>query len=137
MSGELTLAQSGALDTDLVTNSGFYGTDFTKPLLFLEDGTYYASVAQSKHLLGTQWGVTNETGSYPGQPWLWLYQLWYQIGPIGSSHNADLIAIYLTFLATLLLMLVPFIPGIRDLPRWIPIHKAIWRGQKPEPPAQD
>jgi len=137
MSSELTLAQSGALDTDLVTNSGFYGTDFTKPLLFLEDGTYYASVAQAKHLTGTQWGVTNETGSYPGQPWLWLYQLWYQIGPIGSSHNVDLIAIYLTLLATLLLMLVPFIPGVRDLPRWIPIHKLIWRRYKTEDGAQD
>jgi hypothetical protein len=22
------------------------------------------------HLTGTQWGVMNETGSYPGQPWL-------------------------------------------------------------------
>ena len=21
----------------------------------------------------------NETGSYPGQPWLWLYQLWYHV----------------------------------------------------------
>jgi hypothetical protein len=127
MSSELTLAQSGALDTDLVSNAGFYGTDFTKPLLFLEDGTYYASIAEAKHLTGTQWGVTNETGSYPGQPWLWLYQLWYQIGPIGSSHNVDLLAIYLTLLSTLLLMLVPFIPGVRDLPRWIPIHRLIWR----------
>jgi hypothetical protein len=27
-------------------------------------------------LTGDQWGVMNETGSYPGQPWLWLYQLW-------------------------------------------------------------
>ena len=28
---------------------------------------------------GEQWGVMNETGSYPGQPWLWLYTLWYQV----------------------------------------------------------
>lgn len=127
MSNELTLAQNGALDADLVAGAGFYGTDFTKPLLFLEDGTYYAAIAQAKHLTGSQWGVTNETGNYPGQPWLWLYQLWYQIGPLGSSPNVDLIAIYLTLVATLLLMLVPFIPGTRDIPRWIPIHRLIWR----------
>jgi hypothetical protein len=24
-------------------------------------------------------GGMNETGSYPGQPWLWLYTLWYQV----------------------------------------------------------
>jgi hypothetical protein len=53
---ELTLAQNGALDCALVANNGFYGTDFTKRLLFLEDGTYYASIAQSKHLTGSQWG---------------------------------------------------------------------------------
>jgi hypothetical protein len=22
---------------------------------------------------------------------------------------------------------VPFIPGVRDIPRWIPVHKLIWR----------
>ena len=27
----------------------------------------------------------------------------------------------------LLLIFVPFIPGLRDLPRWVPIHKLIWR----------
>jgi len=25
------------------------------------------------------------------------------------------------------LLLVPFIPGVRDIPRWIPVHKLIWR----------
>ena len=137
MNTELTLAQNGALDSTLVANNGFYGTDFTKPLLFLEDGTYYASLAQQAHLTGTQWGVTNETGNYPGQPWLWLYQLWYQIGPIGGSSSADVWAIYFTFLATLLLTLVPFIPGVRDIPRWIPVHRLIWRNFKPDPPKED
>jgi hypothetical protein len=79
------------------------------------------------NLTGSQWGVMNETGSYPGQPWLWLYTLWYQIGPFGTSHNADLIAIYLTGLATILLLAVPFIPGLRDIPRLIPVHRLIWR----------
>jgi hypothetical protein len=26
------------------------------------------------------------------------------------------------------LLLVPFIPGLRDIPRWIPIYRLIWRG---------
>jgi hypothetical protein len=69
----------------------------------------------------------NETGSYPGQPWLWLYTLWYQIPAFGNSQNADLIAIYLTGLATLLLLAIPFLPGLRDIPRWVPVHRLIWR----------
>ncbi len=33
---ELSLARSGALDADLISGQGFYGTNSTKPLLFLE-----------------------------------------------------------------------------------------------------
>jgi hypothetical protein len=124
---ELTLARSGAIDADLSAQQPFYGTDFTKPLLFLEDGAYYANVATADHLTGDQWGVMNETGSYPGQPWLWLYQLWYHVPGFDNSTNVDLIAIYLTGVATILLLLVPFIPGLRDIPRLIPVHRLVWR----------
>jgi len=131
---ELTLARSGAIDAALSAQQPFYGTDFTKPLLFLEDGQYYADQATAMNLTGDQWGVMNETGSYPGQPWLWLYQLWYHVPGWRNSDNIDLIAIYMTGAATLLLLLVPFIPGLRDIPRLIPVHRLIWRTQ-PAPPA--
>ncbi|HZC40860.1 MAG TPA: hypothetical protein VE343_09310, partial [Streptosporangiaceae bacterium] len=105
----------------------FYGSNFTKPLLFIADGAYYANKAQAMHLTGDQWGVMNETGSYPGQPWLWLYQLWYHVAPFSNSASVDVWAVYLTGAATLLLLLVPFIPGLREVPRWIPVHRLIWR----------
>ncbi len=127
ISAELSLARGGALDTDLLANRSFYGTDFTKPLLFLEDGEYFAQQAQAQHLEGNQWGVMNETGSYPGQPWLWLYTLWYQVPGFDNSANVDLIAIYLTGAATILLLAVPFIPGLRDIPEVVPLHRVIWR----------
>jgi len=132
---ELTLGRSGAIDTDLLAQRPFYGTDFTKPLLFLEDGQYYSNLATSMNLTGDQWGVMNETGSYPGQPWLWLYQLWYHVPGWDNSFNLDLIAIYMTGVGTLLLLLVPFIPGLRDIPRVIPIYRLIWRspwGDQPD-----
>jgi len=127
MADELTLARSGALDADLLAQQPFYGTNFTKPLLFIEDGQYFANQATAMNLSGSQWGVMNETGSYPGQPWLWLYTLWYQIPGWTNSANIDMIAIYMTGLATILLLLVPFIPGLRDIPRLIPVHRLVWR----------
>jgi hypothetical protein len=127
MTAELTLARSGALDTDLLSQQPFYGSNFTKPLLFIEDGAYFASQAQAMGLTGSQWGVMNETGSYPGQPWLWLYTLWYQVPGWTNSANIDMIAIYMTGLATIMLLLIPFIPGLRDIPRLIPVHRLIWR----------
>ena len=128
LASELNMARTGGLDTDLLAQRSFYGTDFTKPLLFMADGAYFASQAQAMNLTGAQWGVMNETGSYPGQPWLWLYTLWYQVPGFSTSHNVDLIAIELTGLASLLLLAIPFIPGLRDVPRLIPVHRLIWRG---------
>jgi hypothetical protein len=127
LASELTLARSGALDTDLLAQQPFYGTNFTKPLLFIEDGAYFVNKATAMGLTGSQWGVMNETGSYPGQPWLWLYTLWYQVPGWTNSANIDMIAIYMTGLATILLLLVPFIPGLRDIPRLVPVHRLIWR----------
>jgi hypothetical protein len=135
LAAELAMAKSGALDSDLLAQRQFYGTDFTKPLLFIADGGYYNTVASNMNLTGDQWGVMNETGSYPGQPWLWLYQMWYHVNPFGDSTSADIWAIYLTGIATLLLLLVPFIPGLRDIPRLIPVHRLIWRGDWQQPAA--
>jgi len=134
MTTELNLARSGALDADLLAQHPFYGTDFTKPLLFLEDGNYFSNIATADHLTGSQWGVMNETGSYPGQPWLWLYTLWYQVPGFSSSANVDVIAIVMTGITTLLLLCVPFIPGLRDIPRFIPLHRLVWKeaGASPE-----
>ena len=55
----MTLARSGVLDSDLLAQRQFYGSDYTKPLL-----------------------------------------------------------------------LVPFIPGLRDIPRVIPVHRLIWRAPR-------
>ena len=130
LANELTMARSGALDASMLAKQPFYGTNLTRPLLFMEDGAYFSNQATAMHLTGEQWGVMNETGSYPGQPWLWLYTLWYYVPGWTNSANIDLIAIYMTGAATLLLLAVPFIPGLRDVPRLIPVHRLIWRGKR-------
>ncbi|MHB8452238.1 MAG: hypothetical protein ACYDAQ_17580 [Mycobacteriales bacterium] len=124
---ELALADSGALDGALTRASGFYALDYTKPLLFLNDGRYFASVASAQHLAGNQWGMMNETGSYPGQAWLWLYTFFYQVPPFSHSGNADALVWVVMALASLLLVCVPFLPGVRTLPRHLGVHRLIWR----------
>ena len=124
-------AQSGGLDGLLLSQGGFYQTDYTRPLLFMGDGGYLASLADAQKLTGSQWGMMNETGSYPGQTWLWLYTFWYQVPPFAGSANADLGVVLTVTVLSLALMLIPFIPGLRDIPYWIPIHKLIWRAPPP------
>ena len=127
MGGLLSLAQSGGLDGALLTSNQFFQTDYTKPLLFMADGGLLSERAEHQHLLGEQWGMMNETGSYPGQVWLWLYTLWYQVEPIKSSSNADIQVMLIMGLLSLAFICIPFIPGVRDLPRRIPIYKLIWK----------
>ena len=135
MSNLLGDAQAGGLDGLLLINGRFYQTDYTQALLFMGDGTYFAGLAQQANLTGSQWGMMNETGSYPGQTWLWLYTMWYQVFPFTSTtgflgintSNADLGVIILMTVLTGALALVPLIPILRDIPRWVPIHRLIWR----------
>ena len=127
MSGLLTFAQGGGLDGALLTSRQFYQTDYTKPLLFMADGGRLASRAKAEHLLGNQWGIMNETGSYPGQVWLWLYTFWYQIKPFSTSANADILVMTVMGALSLLFVLIPFLPVVNRIPRWIPIYKLIWR----------
>jgi hypothetical protein len=123
----LSFAQSGGLDGALLTSEQFYQTDYTKPLLYMADGSVLSNRAQAEHLLGDQWGMMNETGSYPGQVWLWLYTFWYQIKPFSTSANADILVMAIMTVLSLAFILIPFLPVINRIPRWIPIYKLIWR----------
>jgi len=125
--GLLELAKTGGLEGALTSSGNFYGGDQTKSLLLLSDGAYLEDLARAQNLGGDQWGMMNEVGNAPGQPWMWLYTFWYQVKPFSTSDNADVEVWALMMLLTLLLMFVPFIPGLRSIPRWIPIHRLVWR----------
>jgi hypothetical protein len=132
----LQLGQTGALDGALTRSGGFYVGDYTKPLLFLADGSYMAGLAQDQHLSGDQWGMMNETGNFPGQAWLWLYTFWYQISPFNHSGNGDALVWAVMALLSLVFVFVPFIPGLRSIPRRLGIYKLIWRqwyADQPDP----
>ena len=123
----LVMARGGALEGVIQGEPGFYATDYTRSTLLLADGSYLGDQANAQHLSGNQWGMMNETGGFPGQSWLWLYTFWYQIQPFKSSPNADALVWTLMMALSLGLLLVPYLPGVRSLPRWIPLHRLIWR----------
>jgi hypothetical protein len=122
-----SMAQSGALDQALITGSDYYTTDYTKPLLFLADSGYLANLADQQHLTGSQWGMMNETGQYPGQAWLWLYTFWYQVKPYSASSNGDVLVWGTMMLLSGVLLFIPLIPGLRAIPRKTKVYRLIWR----------
>jgi hypothetical protein len=136
----LRLGQSGAMDGLLLTSGHFFQTDYTRPLLFMQN-TAVANRAAVFNLQGSQWGVMNETGNYPGQAWLWLYTLLYQIPPYTTAWaaNADAAAVVTVTVLTVILMFLPWIPGLNRLPRYLGVYRLIWRDhyreQNTSPPA--
>jgi hypothetical protein len=49
------------------------------------------------------------------------------VPPFSTSDNADALVWALMMVLSLGLVLLPFIPGLRSIPRWIPLHRLIWR----------
>jgi hypothetical protein len=78
------------------------------------------------YLAGDSWGITNEVGNFPGAWWLVPYTIWYQFGPGLTSQSADLIAMLLTGLVSIPFILLPWIPGLRDIPKLTRVYKLMW-----------
>lgn len=127
MNGMLDLGRSGLLEGALESGAGVpYTMDFTRSLLFFQDDVDH-SVAKTLDMLGEQWGISHETGPYPGAWWLWPYTFLYQIPPMSRSPSGDLQAAAIMTLVFLVLLFMPFIPVLNRLPRGLGIYKIIWR----------
>lgn len=127
MNAYLSLANSGLLESAIDGAGGpMPSTDRTKSLLLLQDAAD-AQYADKLDMTGDEWGIIKETGNYPGAVWLWYYTLLYQIPPFNSADSADLLVVITVFLGTLILILTPFIPGLRSLPRLFGLYRLIWR----------
>jgi hypothetical protein len=127
MSTMLAAAQSGALNAQMIDNrTNLYSTNNTASLLYVADSNYLGDIATYYNLQGPQWGVMNEIGSWPGQPWLWWYAMFYNI-PLWNTIGTDILAVASALPFVAIFIFLPFIPGLRSIPRWIPLHRLIWR----------
>jgi hypothetical protein len=127
MTGMLDLGRAGLLEGALANAARLpFTLDFTRTLLFFQDDVDH-KVADSLDMLGGLWGISHETGPYPGAWWLWPYTFFYQIPPMSTSPNGDLqvgVIILVLFLGT---VLAPFVPILNRLPRWIGVYRWMWR----------
>jgi hypothetical protein len=127
MMGMLDLGKAGLLEGALESNERLpYTLNFTRSLLFFQDDVY-ADIANHLDMLGDQWGISHETGPYPGGWWVWPYTFFYQIPPMRTSPNGDIQVISIMTLVLLFLLLIPFIPLVNRIPHWLGVYKIIWR----------
>jgi len=127
MTGMLDLGRAGLLEGALESGARLpFQLDFTRSLLFFQDDVDH-DVASSLDMLGGMWGISNETGFYPGAWWLWPYTFFYQIPPMSSSPNGDLQVGAIISLFFLLTLFAPFVPILNRVPRWLGVYRLIWR----------
>jgi hypothetical protein len=127
MYGMLALARAGLLEGALTSSERLpYNLDNTKAMLFFQEGPD-SDLAATLDMEGDQWGITHEVGNLPGPWWLWPYAIWYQIPLFAKNPNADLIVGLMMLALFLILFLMPFIPILNKLPRWIGFYRIVWR----------
>jgi hypothetical protein len=127
MGGMLRLGRAGLLEGALEAGGPVpYTLDFTRALLFFQDDVDHG-VARRLDMTGEQWGISHETGPFPGAWWLWPYTFLYQIPPMSESPDGDLQVGVLMSLLFVVLVFLPFIPVLRHVPSWIGVHRIIWR----------
>ena len=127
MNGMLELGKAGLLEGALTSNDRTpFNIDFTRSLLFFQDDVDHA-VADKLDMLGGLWGISHETGHYPGAWWLWPYTFFYQVPPMSTSPNGDLQVVLIIVAVFLITLFTPFIPIINRIPYWLKVYRWVWR----------
>jgi hypothetical protein len=126
----LDLGKSGLMGGALLNeNNGSFITKFDNQnyVLFLQ-GAPLQNAPQTQALQGPNWGIIHPAVyGYPGAWWMTIPTWIYQWGFVANSSAPDALALTVGFLFWLLLALIPWIPGLNRLPRYLGVHRLIWR----------
>lgn len=135
MNDVLNLGKSGLMSGALIRNGAVITRfDNQNYLLFLQ-GAPMGQAAQSLALTGDQWGIIHSAvPGYPGAWWMTVPTWIYQWPFVANSSAADAMALSIGFLFWLTLALTPWIPGLNRLPRYLGVHRLIWKDFYKNPP---
>ncbi|MCL4411399.1 cytochrome b N-terminal domain-containing protein [Candidatus Marsarchaeota archaeon] len=126
LASELTLMAQEGLYQPAVQNEEASGLDTTYVLLFINDTGELGAAGQEYGLTTGQWGMLKvAAGSLPIQYWLAPYNL-LEIMTSGIPWWNDIENGTLAFLAFLVLLLLPYIPGLRSVPDKLKLYKIFW-----------
>ena len=123
----LSSARSGGLDGALLTSKQFYQTDCTKPLLLLAGRRPAVRPCPGRAPARRAVGHDERDGRLPRPGMAVAYTCWYQIKPFSPRPTPTSLVMAVMGVLGLAMILVPFIPGVRDVPRRIPISRLMWR----------
>lgn len=134
----LGLGKSGLMSGALMRNGAVtLRFDNQNYLLFLE-GAPLQNAADTQTLAGPNWGIIHPAvNGYPGAWWMTIPTWIYQWPVVANANAADALALSIGFLFWLALALTPWIPGWNRLPRYLGVHRLIWKGFYNNSPEKD
>ena len=126
VASELTLMAQKGLYQPVVQSETASGLDTTYALLFINDTGVLGSEAQQYALTTSQWGMLKVgANSWSIQYWLVPYN-YLEIVTGNIPWWGDLENGVLAFSLFLVLLLLPYIPGLRDVPDRLKLYKIFW-----------
>src|SRR5215467_12162182 len=120
---DLQLAQNGFLEQYL--QSVDPGHSFHLVNIRLYDHPNLLNTAVAQGLTDDQWGMVKERGFSVGPWYLFVPAVFHVYFPNGA--NCTWFVIWNLLFAAILLFVVPLVPGVRDIPRYLKLYRFIYR----------
>ncbi len=127
LKADLKLAQSGYLEQNLQTVEP--GHSYHLVNIWLYDHPHLLNTAVDQGLTDDQWGMVKERGFSVGPWYLFIPAVFHVYFPGGTT--GQWFVIWNLLFAAILLFLVPLVPGVRDLPRYLKLYRFIYRYPTP------
>jgi hypothetical protein len=124
---DLQLAQSGYLEQYLQAVDP--GHSFHLTNIWLYDHPNMLNTAVDQGLTDDQWGMVKERG-FPVGPWYLFIPAVFHVYFPGGTTGPGFVLWNLLF-AAILLFVVPLVPGIRDIPRYLKLYRFIYHYPTP------
>lgn len=124
----LALGRSGLMSGALMRNGSVITRfDNQNYLLFLQ-GDPLQNDPATQSMAGGNWGIIHPAiNGYPGAWWMTIPTWIYQWPFVANSTASDALALGIGFLFWLALALTPWIPGWNRVPRYLGVHRLIWK----------
>lgn len=123
---ELTLMAQKGIYQPVLQGESASGLNATYVLLFINDTGVLGSEAQSYGLTTSQWGMLKAgANSWSIQYWLVPYN-YLELMTSGIPWWNDIENASIAFVAFLVLLFLPYIPGLRSLPDKLKLYKIFW-----------
>ncbi len=120
---DLQLAQMGYLEQYLQAVDP--GHSFHLVNIWLYDHPNLLNTAVAQGLTDDQWGMVKERG-FPVGPWyLAVPAVFHVYFPSGSTGQG--FVLWNLLFAAILLFVVPLVPGVRDIPKYLKLYRFIYR----------